>query len=137
MKKNTEVKPTTLSVAYTLDKGAIDPSAFARNAEKAARDYNERTQKEQAAVASSVSSIVAEWKDTKKFTAAGLASLALTAMKEMPDASRVAEVALTVKQLLSSNEDFLHVEAGRNSGFYVIDRHTAEELKALTTTTEE
>jgi hypothetical protein len=117
--------------------GGVDVDAMRRSAESLIRDYAEKDAATTEAVIKTAEEVLsnAKYSTVKHITASTLSKLVVGAMGDIPTDKLCAETAERVSAFLAGQEDkFLHISRGRNSGFWLRDRLSADELAKLTKT---
>lgn len=121
-------------VSYHTD-GSVDVDSTVENAEKAARDYQDRDATTTAVVIAATETALNNSKLGNRVTASTLAKMVAGVMDEVPTDKLCAYLETKVRALLlGRNDRFLHIENGRNSGFWFRDRLSVEETAKLTKT---
>jgi hypothetical protein len=138
-KSDTAVETAVETVKCEVVRSAegINIEAMLEKAKVAFEAYAENDKAATAAVVSSVQKILTSDKPAhkalKNITASTLSKMALGLMGEIPTQNLCDETEVRVKAYLNGQADkFLHIQRGRNAGFWFKDRLTAEELKKLT-----
>lgn len=136
MAKETKVPCISIEVVRGED-GTVDVEATLRNAEKVTREYASTDKVATSAVIAATEAIFSNEKYAKeqRFSASTIAKMALIALDQMPTDKACKEAEERVSAFFSAQEDkFLKIDSGRNAGFWVRDRLSADDLARLTKT---
>lgn len=117
--------------------GGVDLEAMMTKAQEIVSQYQESDKAATEAVIAVTDKILAsdnpKFKALNHFAPSTLAKLAVGMLGEIPTDKYCEEQEVRVKAyLLGQPEKFLHISRGRNSGFWVKDRCSAEQLAKLT-----
>lgn len=131
----TDTVVETLPITVTRDANAVpERDKFL----KAAADYFDKWVAEDKEFTTKVVDLARklttsdEYKENKKLTAEGVASMALSLMGKIPQGQILERAAVRVDAFFSGSKDkFLRIAKGRNAGTHVISRYNADELKKL------